>query len=146
MCCVDARVLGEVKWESSRGILMDDRFAALTQHKITGSFYSLRKCINLTIKIYLAYVLLLFPSAFHFAPMIFFFRNYVLDKPSPLFSVKISVCIWCIWDPASSKSSTHAVLREEGGKQSISSFQILVFCNNYMERYHWPSVLPTATT
>ena len=76
MCCVDARVLGEVKWESSRGILMDDRFAALTQHKITGSRL---KCINLTIKIYLAYVLLLFPSAFHFAPMIFFFRNYVLD-------------------------------------------------------------------
>lgn len=50
-----------------------------------------------------------------------------------------------IWDSASSNSSTR-VLWEEGGKQSISGFQTLVV-NNYMEGYHWPSIiLTTATT
>lgn len=52
-----------------------------------------------------------------------------------------------IWDSASSNSSTHVTLREEGGKQSISGFQTLVvYNNNYMEGYHWPSILTTATT
>lgn len=51
-----------------------------------------------------------------------------------------------IRDSASSNSSTHVVLWEEGGKQSISGFQTLVV-SNYMEGYHWPSIiLTTATT
>lgn len=51
-----------------------------------------------------------------------------------------------MWDPASSKSSIHVVLREEGDEQSRSGFQILVVNNDYMQGHHLPSVLTTATT
>lgn len=56
----DAGVLGEVRWESSWGILIDYRFAALTHRKITGSFYrfyDILKRINLTINIRFASLL-----------------------------------------------------------------------------------------
>lgn len=120
-----------------------NRFAALTQLQITTSLYNLLKCIHSTEEVYFP-VLLLFPSPFHFEHLIFFFRKYVLSNPGITFFVK-SVWMWCIWDPVSSKSSTH-VRREEGDKQSRSGFHILVVYNDYMERYHLPSLVRTATT
>lgn len=74
---------------------------------------------------------------------ILLFRKYVLDNPSLMVLVK-SLYILHLGS-SNSKSSTHIVLREEGSKQSISGFQILVVYN-YMKRYHLPSVLTTATT
>lgn len=62
----------------------------------------------------------------------FFFRKYVLDNASFMIVVK-SVWKWCIWDPASSKSSVHVVLREEGDEQSRRGFQILVLYNDYID-------------
>ena len=82
------RVLWEVKREGSWGIVIDSRFAALTQRKMTRSFYSPHTCINLTMQIHFPCVLLPFPSPFHFVHLIFFFRKYVLDDPSLTFFVK----------------------------------------------------------
>lgn len=72
----------------------------------------------------------------------FSFRKYVLGNASFMVFVK-SVWKWRIWDPASSKSSVHVVLREEGDEQSRCGFQTLVLYNDYI---HLPSILITATT